>query len=422
MKSVTTSTVFVVFLLALSMFLATAQAQKVAFMTSVQGPGDLSTWTDAGTATGIDAGDAVCQARALAAGLANPQDFVAWLSDSSDDAYCRIHGLNGAVALNCGQGTLPADAGPWVRVDGFPFADVITEMLSPNGKIYTPVLLDEFGQQGGEYYYWTSTSDTGALSTVNPSACTNWSSLSASDDAYAGRATRTTRYWTHSDGNFCHHPLRLLCMEGGGDGAALPDFSSDERVAFLTSVDGIGNLSTWPDALAVGATGIDAGDAVCRARATAAGLDDPTSFKAWLSDSTTNAKDRFINDGRWVRLDGVKIADNLADLTDGELFTSINVMETGEYYDSWETVWTGTDQDGTLISGACDDWAPGSDATQGRVGRPVDVTPLWTTNFDRDCDTPQRLYCFSDAVSTWIFGDDFESGDMGSWSATQGGL
>ena len=384
-------------------------------------PGDLSSWPDAIAvgATGVDAGDAICQARALAAGLDNPPDFIAWLSDSNDDAYCRIHGLTGTVAANCGQGTLPADAGPWVRMDGFPFADEITEMLAPNGKVYTPILLDEFGQQGGQLYHWTGTSNTGELSTNPPVPCIDWSSLSASDEAVAGRTTQTTSYWTASSGTFCNAGQRLLCVEGGGTGAALPVFASDDRLAFLTSVTGHGDLSLWPDA--GGATGIAAGDAICRARATAAGLDDPSSFKAWLSDSTIDAKDRFLNDGRWVRLDGVRIADNLADLTDGQLFTSINVMENGQYYGSWETVWTGTEQDGLLIGGACNDWIDSSDSAHGYVGLPIDTTHLWTKNLNHTCNRANHLYCLSDVVSSWIFGDDFESGDAGSWSLVQGG-
>jgi hypothetical protein len=105
MKYKTLSTIPIIFLLVLSLAPTTAQAQKVAFMTSVTGPGDLSSWPDALAvgAVGVDAGDAVCQARALAAGLANPQDFVAWLSDNNVDAYCRIHGFAGTIVANCGQ-------------------------------------------------------------------------------------------------------------------------------------------------------------------------------------------------------------------------------------------------------------------------------------------------------------------------------
>lgn len=71
------------------------------------------------------AGDAVCQARATEAGLVNADKFVAWLSDADDDAWCRLHGLTGQVSTNCGQQSLPQAAGPWVRTDGLPFAELI---------------------------------------------------------------------------------------------------------------------------------------------------------------------------------------------------------------------------------------------------------------------------------------------------------
>ncbi len=47
------------------------------FVTSVKGSGDLSTWPDANGKTGIEAGDAICQARAQTAGLSGT--FIAWL-------------------------------------------------------------------------------------------------------------------------------------------------------------------------------------------------------------------------------------------------------------------------------------------------------------------------------------------------------
>src|SRR6188768_570424 len=88
------------------------------FVTSVSGTGDLGSWPAAGIATGLAAGDAICQARASAASLPNPSGYRAWLSDSTDDAYCRIHMLTGKLSANCGQPTLPASAGPWRRTDG----------------------------------------------------------------------------------------------------------------------------------------------------------------------------------------------------------------------------------------------------------------------------------------------------------------
>src|SRR5688572_20449691 len=68
-----------------------AQAVKRrAFVTSVSGTGDLGSWPEAGSATGLAAGNAICRARATAAGLPNANTYRAWLSTASTDAYCHL--------------------------------------------------------------------------------------------------------------------------------------------------------------------------------------------------------------------------------------------------------------------------------------------------------------------------------------------
>ncbi len=60
------------------------------FVTSATGQGDLGSWPDAGGATGLAAGDAICQNLATAAALPRPESFVAYLSTSSVDAIDRL--------------------------------------------------------------------------------------------------------------------------------------------------------------------------------------------------------------------------------------------------------------------------------------------------------------------------------------------
>jgi hypothetical protein len=67
------------------------------------------------------------------------------MSDSVDDAYCRILGLSGQVAANCGEASLPTDAGPWIRTDGFAFAGTISQLTM--GVVYAPLRYDEFGSR-----------------------------------------------------------------------------------------------------------------------------------------------------------------------------------------------------------------------------------------------------------------------------------
>ena len=359
---------------------------NVVFVTSVSGNGNLGSWADAGGKTGLAAGDAVCQARAGAAGLSG--SFKAWLSDDNDDAYCRIHNLTGKRSANCSQAALPASAGPWVRTDGFSCAARIDELLD-NGKMYTPVRFDEFGAQITEAAYFTNTYIDGTLHPAVPSPCINWTSSDAGLVGEGGGTDMTSYNWTAYFGLSCAQPtVRLLCMQTGA-GPSLPSLLTTGKKVFLASGWGTGNLSTWPGA--GGNSGLAAGDAICRARAAAAGLANADRFKAWLSDSTTNAKDRITSDGPWVRLDGVPIAENKADLLDGSLFTSINLTETGLYYGNYG-VWSGTTDNGVKTPNTCNDWTDGSSGFMGSFGVAPNAGPGWSSGWSNGTSCNQSVF------------------------------
>ncbi|MDH3258809.1 MAG: hypothetical protein OEM19_05030, partial [Deltaproteobacteria bacterium] len=111
-----------------------------------------------------------------------------------------------------------------------------------------------------------------------------------------------------------------------------------------------------------------------------------------------NAIDQLTTDGPWVRPDGVKVAVNRADLTDGALFTAISQDETGIYWGNW-AVWTGTDDAGIKTSDTCDDWTDGTIVFNGSYGRSSLAETLWSgsgPNLSCDSSTFVRLYCFED--------------------------
>jgi hypothetical protein len=179
-----------------------ASGERVVFVTSVTGTGELGSWPDAGLAIGTTAGDTICQARAAAAGLANPSNFVAWLSDSSDDAYCRLHKLSGTKSTNCGQSTLPVGAGPWLHTNGMPFGDEIDNLLQPNGVVYTALQVNEFGSAVPSFAgFFTATQADGTLNTSR-TTCGDWAS-SASQEVTTGAEPKTTHSWTNSGGGDC---------------------------------------------------------------------------------------------------------------------------------------------------------------------------------------------------------------------------
>ena len=362
-------------------FSVTTLALK-AFVTSTSGTGDLNSWTDAGGASGLAAGDAVCQARATAGGLLGT--YKAWLSTSTIDAYCHIQGYTGTIAANCGQGALPVAAGPWVRTDGYPFADTIDKLVN-NGQIYTPVRYDETGTLVLNPYF-TGTQYNGTY--ASGANCSDWT-VAVDDSGLQGRTEGTTTIWTSAQGTSCGATARLLCFQYGTSGPlpAMPPPALSKKV-FVTSTTYNGNLG-----------GLSGADSICQARAAAGGVDNPTKFKAWLSTSIPDveAKNRFTFTGPWYRLDGVKVADSKADLTDLTLFTAISYTEIGEYFvPSYTNVWTGTGADGMGSIDNCSNWTDGTTGFNGTYGDKNWADVAWTNNASTTCSHTYRLYCFED--------------------------
>ncbi len=193
-------------------------------------------------------------------------------------------------------------------------------------------------------------------------------------------------------GGGCSGANRLLCFQAGS-GPSLPPYAVSGKKTFVTSVNGTGNLGSWPSA--GGLAGINAGDATCRGLATAAGLPNASNFRAWLSTTTSNARDRLTSVGPWVRLDGVPVANSKADLIDGTLFAPINMTELSGLL-LVERAWTGTVLDGTKQSGTCGDWTQATSASSTNVGVTYDAGRMWTNWNSYTCDRSSHLYCFED--------------------------
>lgn len=388
-----------------------------AFVTSAMGSGDLGSWPQAGSAVGIDAGDATCVALAQSAGLSSPTSYRAWLSDSASDAYCRIHGLYGKVADDCGEATLPVAAGPWFLVGGLfprPFAAQIPLLLSPQYQVFAPVRSTETGATVLGDEYWTGTKQDGTFDDLSGDSCQDWTSADSSDSARIGSTSGTGLAWTNAggSGHTCSLQQRLLCMQAAAAAPIGPgSFYSWGRLAFLSSATGNGRLQTWPQAN--GLAGLAAGDQICRTLAGDAGLRHPESFKAWLSTGSVDARDRFQHDGPWIRLDRTRIASSIAQLTDGTLDTSLNLTETG-LYRGGDFARTGTTASGTGDADHCVDWTSASSGLYGDVGYYSYADARWTDHpVLRNCSFAQPIYCLQDLPL--IFGDGFESGGTLTW-------
>ena len=205
------------------------------------------------------------------------------------------------------------------------------------------------------------------------------------------------------------YTVSLTVTDDQGDDSEQPAIDSVEVTepsanvvqVFVTSVPSTGNFGALAGA-----------DQFCQDRAVAENLSG--TWMAWLSDDTTDARDR-IPDGEYRLLDNTLVATNKADLTDGELENPINLDETGGG-GATSTVWTSTQPDGTTIDPGtggtysnCLNWTYGGTSTGscnpgveecGATGLVSATDDQWTLRGTpssptaSQCSTPQSIYCF----------------------------
>lgn len=173
-----------------------------------------------------------------------------------------------------------------------------------------------------------------------------------------------------------------MTTDTGGTTDAVPD-----RVAFVTSIRyNAGELQS-----------LYLADAICVNRADDAGLEDPLGFRAWLSDSVADARDRFptTGDEQLVLIDGRVLAPSWRALLSGHLTNPFNLTLAGEVYEG--RVWTGTLPNGTAAQEHCEGWSTDSFLKTGTYGYSTKTTTEWTMSKSTDNPTPcpsdNALYC-----------------------------
>ena len=141
--------------------------------------------------------------------------------------------------------------------------------------------------------------------------------------------------------------------------------------------------------------GVAGGDGECQARAQLANL--PGTYKAWLSASAVTPVTSFNQfQGPYVRVDGVKLANNFNDLVDTTLAVPISVTETGADLGIFgqPAVWTGTTTLGNSQGQNCSNWFSSSSGFTGHHGLANFSSSPWTSQGARSCNLFSRLYCF----------------------------
>lgn len=176
-----------------------------------------------------------------------------------------------------------------------------------------------------------------------------------------------------------------------GEGGAGGTPSGGPNLAFVTS------SGFTPQALG----GLAGADEKCQMVAQNAGLEG--TFVAWLSDSTTDARDRLGNARGWVRLDGKPFADRVEDIAAGLHFYPLNITQGGTLLTSQVVpVITGTGADGRKsapFGDYCQNYS-GANAEYGVVHGDVNYADdRWTIMGEQAgdllaCNSAGRLYCF----------------------------
>jgi hypothetical protein len=176
---------------------------------------------------------------------------------------------------------------------------------------------------------------------------------------------------------------------------------------FVTSQTFDGNLS-----------GLTGADAKCQQAANSAGLGG--NWKAYIGEGSTSPESRILKStsSPYKRLDGVLIANNWSDLTDGKIAAQINIDEFGQLQNaSYFYAWTGsTGSDGKVSS--CRNWTydnkvysngnwtvPTSWTDYGSAGIinwPDYRQDQWYKGVSSGCHVKNRLYCIEQAQSTSV--------------------
>jgi len=181
-----------------------------------------------------------------------------------------------------------------------------------------------------------------------------------------------------------------LVLKGSLGATSLPGYCTAWKIAFVTSTKQSSNLG-----------GLVGADAICQGLATAKSL--PGTYMAWVSDATGSPTSRFTRStGAYVMPNGIRVADNWTDLTDGTIQNSIKVNEAGATVDTTflngNLVWTNTTTGGAVttpaVDGSCANWTGA--ATVAGVGHQGSADQGWSGYYQWSnyCTAQNRLYCF----------------------------
>ncbi|MGE4233359.1 MAG: hypothetical protein AB7F43_08525 [Bacteriovoracia bacterium] len=273
---------------------------------------------------GLAGADGICKANAYSMNSKYKnvnQNWAAFLSDSSTTATGRI-----------------PITGPVRRIDRGIIGSNEADLFDNSIGVY---VFNSTNTAGGSS--WTGTNSDGSSSANN---CSDWTSTSAVTGTY-GVSSTLTGSWLANATFSCSSNARLYCISHGSS-KSLTGF----HYIFSTTSTINGNMG-----------GLSGADAFCQSAGDASGVGGlGLTWKAILSDSTTNAKDRVTVNGPVLNVTGSIVAYNATELWSGTL--SGNVYDDSGSNSNY-FVYTGSDRYGVKMGAAfCSDWTSTSGNTE----------------------------------------------------------
>ncbi len=241
---------------------------------------------------------------------------------------------------------------------------------------------------------------------VDGDECTNLCAVAACGDGILHEGVEACDDGNMDEGDAC---LSACTLATCGDGALQVGVDECDD-GNLDAADGCSATCTWErrfvfvtSTLQYGdMNGLAGADAECNELAEAAGL--PGTYMAWLSTNQMNGTPatRFLQSSvPYVRVDGVKVADDWADLTDGSLDAQINKTELnaappqGNPTCGNASVYSNTNANGTMYNAinSCGNF--NSTASAGHWGQSSLTNAGWTSACaGGTCTWQEPIYCF----------------------------
>jgi cysteine-rich repeat protein len=240
----------------------------------------------------------------------------------------------------------------------------------------------EFGTQGDSSSGTADTSGEGSsssTSTTNADSSSDTSTSAGTDSADASEATTDTSTSTTSSTTTTDPPS--VCGNGIPEpGEECDDGNDDDLSDACTTTCHRPRLIFITSEVFNGAdvNGLTGADGRCWGAAAKADIPSPENFRALLSDSTTDARDRlFPAEGPYRLVNGLQVARNLHALLNETLEHPIDTTELST--DAPNGAWTGTDLGGTAAIGSnhCQNWHSSLIADKAFYGDPESVDVRW---------------------------------------------